>query len=141
MKTAVAATLGFAALVAMVSVATAGRPDKPDCAAALAAVQTAVAAQCDCATAATHGQYVRCAGQIVKALATDGTLGKSCKGAMVRVFAKSTCGKPDAVTCCFATSCLVKKSAVCQQRGGTAGAGSFCTDACIPASPSGAFIE
>ena len=123
----------------------AARPIKPDCAAALSAVHTAVAGNCDCATAATHGQYVRCAGGVVKGLVADGTLGKTCKGAMMRVFAKSSCGKADAVTCCIPrgsqTKCLVKKAAACEQRGGTPGATPFCADACVPGSPSGAFLD
>lgn len=121
--------------------ASAARPDKPDCSAALATVEAAVAAACDCATAVNHGQYVRCAGKVVKSLASDGSVGRSCKGAMVRVFAKSTCGKADAVTCCVAGACRVKKAAVCDHFGGTVGAGPFCADACNPASPSGAFLE
>src|SRR5262245_47917389 len=79
--------------------AAAAKPMKPDCEASLPAVQVAVAAECDCAAATNHGQYVRCAGTVVKAMVAADTLGKTCKGAMVRVFAKSSCGKPDAVTC------------------------------------------
>jgi hypothetical protein len=126
----------------------AARPDKPmkpDCAASLPSVQATVAGNCDCAAATTHGQYVRCAGAVVKGLVADGTLARTCKGAMVRVFAKSTCGKADAVTCCIprngGTACLVKKAAACDSRGGTPGATPFCADACVPASPSGAFLE
>ena len=138
MKTLVSTlALAFAVALATGPVAAA----KPDCSAALATVETAVAAACDCATAVNHGQYVRCAGKVVKGLASDGTVGRSCKGAMVRVFAKSTCGKTDAVTCCLAGVCRVKKSAVCDHFGGTVGSGPFCSDACNPASPSGAFIE
>ena len=121
------------------------KPLKPDCAAALSSVQSVVAGNCDCATAVNHGQYVRCAGKVVKGLVADGTLGKSCKGAMVRTFAKSSCGKPDAVTCCVVrngeTACAVKKTATCTKLGGTVGATAFCADACVPASPSGAFVD
>ena len=118
----------------------AANPDKPECTAALASVQAAVAVSCDCATASNHGQYVHCAGQVVKGMVTDTTLDRKCKGAMIRVFAKSTCGKVDAVTCCTPKGCKVKKSAVCEKRGGTPGTTAFCTDACV-ASPSGAFVE
>jgi len=125
--------------------AAAAKPIKPDCAAALASVQAVVAGNCDCLTAATHGQYVRCAGKVVKGLVADGTLGRSCKGSMVRVFAKSSCGKAGTTTCCVVrngeTACLVKKSASCEKLGGTAGATPFCADACVPASPSGAFLD
>jgi hypothetical protein len=118
----------------------AAKPDKPECTAALVDVQAAVAVGCDCATALNHGQYVRCAGKVVKGLVTAGSLDKHCKGAMVRVFAKSSCGKTDAVTCCTAKGCKVKKSVACEKLGGTPGTTPFCTDACV-ASPSGAFVE
>ena len=125
--------------------ATAAKPVKPDCAAALASVQAVVAGNCDCVAAPTHGQYVRCAVKVVKGLVTDGTLDRKCKGAMTRTFAKSSCGKADAVTCCVVrngqTGCLVKKAASCASRGGTPGATPFCVDACVPASPSGAFVD
>jgi len=120
----------------------AAKPVKPDCAASLPAVQAAVAAApCDCASATSHGQFVRCAVHVVKGLAGTATLDRRCKGAMVRVFAKSSCGKADAVTCCFADRpCKVKKSAACTTLGGTPGATPFCSDACV-ASPSGAFLD
>jgi hypothetical protein len=132
------------ALLAMLVTTTvaAAKPDKPDCSASLASVQEAVmVAGCDCATAATHGQYVRCAGKAVKAMVADGALDRRCKGAMVRGFAKSTCGKADAVTCCTAKGCKVKKSSVCERLGGTVGVTPFCSDACAAGSPSGAFVE
>lgn len=119
----------------------AARPDKPDCTASLAAVQASVALSCDCATATNHGQYVRCAGKVVKGLVADSSLDRRCKGAMVRVFAKSSCGKTDAVTCCVVTGCKVKKTAVCEKLGGTPGATPFCADACAAGSPSGAFVD
>jgi hypothetical protein len=132
-----------AALVGLlVTTPVAAKPDKPDCTASLASVQEAVAlAGCDCATAATHGQYVRCAGKAVKAMVAAETLDRRCKGQMVRVFAKSTCGKPDSVTCCTVRGCKVKKTTTCERLGGTVGATPFCTDACVPGSPSGAFVE
>ncbi len=120
----------------------AGKPGKPDCSASLAAVQSAVADACDCATAKNHGQYVRCAGQTVKGMASGGSLPKACRGAMMRVFAKSSCGKADAVTCCMADRpCHVKKASVCERLGGVAGSTPFCADACTPGSPSGAFVD
>jgi len=133
--------LASAALLA--TSVTAARPEEPDCDAALPAVQAAVAAApCDCATATNHGQYVRCAGQVVKAMVVGESLDRRCKGAMVRVFAKSTCGKPDSVTCCTETRpCRVKKAAACERVGGTPGATPFCSDACDAGSPSGAFVD
>jgi hypothetical protein len=133
--------LGLLALVATVTAASA-MPNKPDCSAALADVRAAVAAVCDCAAAVNHGQYVRCAGRVVKEMVGAGTLVRSCKGAMVRVFAKSACGKPEHVTCCFATRpCRVKKAAACERLGGTPGTTAFCADACMAGSPSGAFVD
>ena len=120
----------------------AAKPGKPDCAASLPAVQTAVAAACDCASATSHGQFVRCAVQAVKGLVGAATLDKRCKGAMVRVFAKSSCGKQDTVTCCVTGKpCKVKKSAICTRLGGTPGTTPFCSDACMGGSPSGAFVD
>ncbi len=140
MKAALSFALGLFALVAVVPAGAAGKPVKPDCVAALPAVQASVALSCDCATAVNHGQYVRCAGKVVKAMVADGSVGKSCKGSMVRVFAKSTCGKVDAVTCCVAGACSVKKADACARRSGTPGATPFCNDACV-SSPSGAFVD
>jgi len=141
MKTTLVSRLALILVVATASFAAAKPGNKPDCSASLPAVQAAVeAAPCDCATAVNHGQFVRCAGGVVKGMAKDGSLPKNCKGAMVRVFAKSTCGKPDHVTCCLSTGCSVKMSAVCTLRGGTEGSSAFCTDACT-ASPSGAFLQ
>ena len=133
--------LTLAALLA--TSVSAAKPDKPDCTASLPAVQAAVAAApCDCATAVNHGHFVRCAGQVVKGLVASESLDRRCKGAMVRVFAKSTCGKTDAVTCCTADRpCRVKKSAACTRLGGTPGATAFCVDACAAGSPSGAFLD
>jgi len=129
-------------LVALLVAAPAGamppdEPDKPACSASFDAVRAAVDAVCDC-EAPRHGWYVRCAVRTVKELVADGSLDRRCKGAMTRLFARSTCGKPDAVACCLPGGCAVKKTSVCEQRGGTPGATAFCTDAC--GSPSGAFI-
>jgi hypothetical protein len=145
MTFALRTALTLAAFLATAIPAAAAKPIKPDCAAALPSVQAVVAGNCDCAAATSHGQYVRCAAQVVKGLVADGTLGKTCKGAMVRTFAKSSCGKAGAVTCCVpkgaGTKCLVKKAASCEAKGGVPGATPFCVDACLPASPSGAFVD
>ena len=141
-------TVGFRLALTLVSLLVttpaAAVPEKPDCSASLAAVEAAVAASCDCATAATHGQFVRCAASVVKGLAQDGSLARNCKGSMVRGYAKSSCGKDGAVTCCVArhdtTKCVVKKAAICEKLGGTTGATPYCADACI-SSPSGAFLD
>jgi hypothetical protein len=135
--------LALTALLATAAISAAAKPGKPDCAAALPAVQDAVAAsQCSCETAANHGQFVRCAGQVVKGLVATQVVDHRCKGAMVRVFAKSSCGKTNSVTCCFADrACKVKKSVACARLGGTPGSTPFCSDACLGGSPSGAFVD
>ena len=119
--------------------------DAADVAAARAAVAT-----CDCAGAANHGTFVKCAA--AKAKAT--LMNQSCKGFVVSCAARSTCGKPGFVTCCRttaagATKCSTKSSATsCKApTGGTACVGSFasCCDACTTggcaSSPSGAFLD
>jgi hypothetical protein len=129
----------------------------------LAAVQAAradIASNCDCAGAANHGAYVKCAAQRANFLTSDAggnTLPKNCKGAVKKCSAKSTCGKPGAVTCCLTkgstTKCKIMKDATkCTAKGGTVGGvggghTSCCsntqpltTDACN-ASPSGAFVD
>src|SRR5881628_406531 len=67
-------------------------PDKSD----IANARAAVAANCDCAGATTHGAYVSCAAQQANATLQN----PSCRGAVERCAAKSTCGKPGFVTCC-----------------------------------------
>jgi len=116
-----------------------------------AAARAAVAANCDCATAATHGQYVKCASDQAKATLTN----KSCHGAVVKCAAKSTCGKSGFVTCCRTgktgkTKCSTKSGTdKCKApKGGTSCVGSFssCCDACTSSgcaggSPSSAFLD
>src|SRR5690348_9803371 len=68
-------------------------PDKTD----IANARSAVAANCDCATATSHGAYVSCAAQ----QASLTLVNKNCAGTVRRCAAHSTCGKPaGAVTCC-----------------------------------------
>src|SRR5438132_4766054 len=68
-------------------------PDKTD----IATARAAVAANCNCAGATSHGAYVSCAVQQANLTLVN----KSCAGAVKRCAAHSTCGKPaGAVTCC-----------------------------------------
>jgi hypothetical protein len=119
-------------------------------AADVAAARAAVALNCNCAGAANHGAYVSCAAGQAKATLVN----QSCKGAVVKCAAKSTCGKPNFVTCCRtkasgATKCSTKSSAskCVPPKGGSACVGNFasCCDACTPVgcvpSPSGAFLD
>ena len=106
-------------------------PDKAD----VANARAAVAANCDCAGATSHGAYVGCAAQQANLTLVN----KSCAGAVKRCAARSTCGKPvGAVTCCVTkatgTKCKIKRDAEhCTGRAGsTACVGSYtsCCDAC-----------
>ncbi|HZR79873.1 MAG TPA: hypothetical protein VFD92_02165 [Candidatus Binatia bacterium] len=114
-------------------------PDGAD-AAAVAAARAEVAAQCDCAGAENHGQYVRCSRNVAKQLVAANALPKSCSGAIAKCAARSTCGKPGFVTCCRTnskgvTKCSTKKNATqCKPpKGGSACVGNFtsCCDACV----------
>jgi hypothetical protein len=110
-------------------------PDKSD----IANARAAVAANCDCAGAASHGAYVSCAAQQVDATLVN----RSCRGYVKKCAGHSTCGKkPGFVTCCRTkngkTTCSIARDAAsCTAKGGTAGACSSCCDAC-PAPGSGA---
>src|SRR2546422_5202640 len=70
-------------------------PDKSD----IANARAAVAANCDCTGATSHGAYVSCAAQQANVLTN-----KSCAGAVKKCASHSTCGKAGAVTCCFTTT-------------------------------------
>ena len=68
--------------------------DQPGDAIALAMVRADVANQCDCATAESHGAYVRCAKHVIsRAQALDG-LSSACVVAAKRCATRSTCGRP-----------------------------------------------
>ncbi len=109
-------------------------PDKSD----IANARAAVAANCDCAGATSHGAYVSCAAQQANAVLVN----KSCAGAVKKCASHSTCGKPaGAVTCYLATTkgtkCKIKKDAAhCTAKQGTVGSCTSCCDAC-PAPGSG----
>jgi hypothetical protein len=115
----------------------------------VATARAAVAENCDCAGAVNHGQYVKCATEQAKTTLAN----QSCKGAVVKCAARSTCGKPGFVTCCRTsangvTKCSTKSSGDrCNpSKGGSACVSTFasCCDACTSsgcaASPSGAFL-
>ena len=119
--------------------ATAARADRCTNDAAVAAARAAAEAQCNCALAANHGDYVSCVSDAAKALVDASALPKECKGRVTSCAAHSTCGKPGAVTCCKTdrrgkTKCSIKKSAdKCRApRGGSATAGGpgSCCDGC-----------
>ena len=139
MRSFVNGMLAVAVLAAVPGIASAKRCDND---AAVADARGAAAAQCDCATAENHGQYVKCVGEVAKTRASNNQLPTECKGEITRCAAKSTCGKPEAVTCCRVdrrgkVRCSVKKSAdKCQPPNGGAacvGATTSCCDACTNA--------
>jgi len=65
-------------------------------AADIANTQAAIAANCDCAGAADHGDFVVCAVRQAQALLPT----RSCRGKVISCAANSTCGIPGAVLCC-----------------------------------------
>ena len=165
MRSLAATALGAWLLLAGVPVAFANcAADDPDGSKTLAArQQVATDCTCDHSSPATvnHGQYVKCAAGIAQTRSSlDPTdpnfLPTTCKGAVKKCAAHSTCGKPGFVTCCLtnpttgATKCKIKSSAMkCTDKQGTPGTCSSCCDACPPpgsgpscaASPSGAFLD
>lgn len=115
--------------------------DDPTGAKVLAARQAANS-MCPCATAANHGAYVKCVAGVanMRSSGTNPSLPPSCKGAVKKCAAHSTCGKPGSVTCCLTTiagtKCKVKKDAAHCPATGTIGNCTSCCDAC-PAPGSG----
>jgi hypothetical protein len=106
---------------------------------AVPAARAAVERQCPCASAATRGQYVRCASNVADAEVTAGRLPANCRRKVVDCASRSTCGRPGAVTCCRVDargtkSCSVKRRADrCRPpRGGSATVGNrpSCCDPC-----------
>jgi hypothetical protein len=93
-----------------------------------------------CSNAANHGAYVSCIAHAINGLVQGNTLPKSCKGTVKKCAARSTCGKPGAVTCCLAnqgghghSKCSVMRDAgSCTAKGGCAGSFVSCCDACAP---------
>ena len=99
-------------------------PDQSD----ITNARAAVAANCDCAAATTHGAYVSCAARQIDATLVN----RSCRGHAKRCAGHSTCGKtPGSVTCCRTkngkTKCgTTRDAASCAARGGTPGACTSC---------------
>ena len=97
-----------------------------------------IAMSCDCAAATNHGEYVSCVASHANTEVTNGVLPKSCKGAVKKCAARSTCGKTGFVTCCLAnqsghghSKCSVRKAdGSCQTKGGCTGNFASCCDAC-----------
>jgi len=143
MRSLTLAALGASLLLASAPVAFANcAKDDPTGSKVLAARQQA-SSTCPCATATKHGAYVKCVAGVADTLSsgTNPSLPKSCKGAVKKCAAHSTCGKSGTVTCCLTTAkgpkCKVKKDAAhCTAKQGTTGTCRSCCDAC-PAPGSG----
>ena len=125
--------------------------DNPGDTQAVADARAQAEIDCPCATftsSSTHGQYVKCVGQVAKERSeTDPPLlPKNCKGAVRTCAARSTCGKPGFVRCCVTKNAVTKCKLVngedrCVARGGSPSGTGSCCDACLPGSASGAFLE
>ena len=96
------------------------------------AARQAVASGCTCdpndPPTVNHGQYVKCAAGIANTRAAldpndPNSLPKTCKSAVKKGAAHSTCGKPGFVTCCVATGkgvkCKIAKELKCMAKSGT----------------------
>jgi hypothetical protein len=95
----------------------------------------ALAAQCPCDLAETHGQYVRCVARFRNLLRRGGCLGDDDRG-MVRCAARSTCGRPSAVLCCMPAEANVRVRVTrdetrCAAVGGTTGGTGTACGACL----------
>jgi len=132
----------------------------PTCDDARCLFQQQIDAECSCDQARNHGQFVKCAGKIIRDLTGDSEEFKNCRGKLVRCAARSTCGKEGFVTCtrtelgvcdptallcsepagqvcatnddCVISSrCSTKRSAeACIERGGVVGDSPTCCSSC-----------
>ena len=105
----------------------------------LSDARAAAARTCDCGTATSHKDYVKCVVGTVRTAMKAKTLTRECAAAVRKCAVKSTCGATGAVSCCETTAkgttkCSVKRDATaCKApHGGTARVGTrpSCCDAC-----------
>src|SRR5205823_1457129 len=92
--------VGVACLLVSIAGLPAGALARCDDPAAVCAARAVADAQCNCATATTHGQYVKCVSQAAQGEVNAARLPRGCKANVVRCASRSTCGKPGFVTCC-----------------------------------------
>lgn len=107
---------------------------------AVAAARAEIQSTCGCpATIGSRPVYLRCAREVIKARLAAGALPRTCRAQVTRCVNRSTCGKPEALSCCKTnargkTTCsIVRDASRCRApRGGSAcvGAYSSCCDAC-----------
>ena len=115
----------------------AGCGDDPGDAQEVADARAQVAGDCDC-RGTTHATYVRCAAHIANDRVAVEQLRPQCRKALKRCAARSTCGRPGAITCCRTdargrTRCTIKRdqSACHSSPGGAACTGPLpCCPAC-----------
>ncbi len=110
--------------------------DSPGDAAAVAAARAEIDSQRDCASALSRRSYLSCAFAVVAARVDALQLPRECKGTVRRCARRSTCARPETVTCCIpqsggGTKCRVLRNAArCAARGGCASGFASCCDAC-----------
>lgn len=104
----------------------------------LADVRADVLASCECATASSHGSFLRCARARLALVSAD-RVAPACAREALKCLAHSVCGRSGAVTCCRTNShggrrCDVKSQAAkcIAPPGGSAslGVSENCCDAC-----------
>jgi hypothetical protein len=141
-----------------------GKHGHRSCDVASCDVQGPLETICPCEDMTSHGAYVRCVAHAAKGLVADSTIGRNCRGKLVRLAAHATCGRTDPVVCLLPTStcdddgsctndpsvdcaddtdcgtqCSVMTSDDCDAANGIASdAGSCAVAGCF--SPSGAFL-
>ena len=76
-----------------------GSRGRAACDAARCMVQSTVDESCPCDAAASHGSYLKCVAAVLGQLANQAAIPRPCVGRIIRCAARSTCGKPGAVTC------------------------------------------
>src|SRR5262249_38002250 len=113
--------------------------DDPGDADAVAATRSQIESTCHCDFAGSHSQYVQCATGVINTAVANHSLSSSCAGQVKKCTRKSTCGNPNAVSCCRTTAsgkmrCSIKSNAsrCVAPSGGSACMSGFssCCDAC-----------
>ena len=132
-------------LVVCLLLATTGRTfaarcgSNPGDAAAIATTRMLIDFECDCATAGSHSDYVQCARLGAYGAVSHGLLPKNCVASVLSCLRKSTCGSPDAVTCCRTNANGTTRASIARSAdrctapdGGTACVGNYASacDAC-----------
>ncbi|TMA40249.1 MAG: hypothetical protein E6J83_14105, partial [Deltaproteobacteria bacterium] len=88
---------------------------------AVASTRAEIETRCPCSAASTHAAYLRCAAGVMKDALKAHALPGPCKHTVRMCAAKSTCGRPESVTCCRTnaagrTACSVKRGAAACRR-------------------------